>query len=104
MGRVYNRTRSEEVAREMSGALDRAFSILRVEELVKELVKELEDVGLVGLPRDHYVRTWFHRFWTSKGYLAPDVVQPTCPNFLSAMGRRARKLGLSDTQKRAILS
>ena len=75
-----------------------------------EFVKDLEngafsaDEGVVGLTREPCVRIWFHRFCTLEEYLAPSFVPHICANFLSVLGRRARKLALAGVQKRATLT
>ena len=105
MKRMYNKTRPEEVAPEMRGALGRARPMLIVEEFVKDLELEAPffHESVAGLPLDKYGRTWFHCFRMIEGHLAPGVARLMCPNFLIGIGRRMRERALSDMQKRATL-
>ena len=55
------------------GALCRAFSLMSVEEFVKDLKlgAPFDDEAVVGLVRGRCARTRFHQFGTLKGYVAP---------------------------------
>ena len=74
--------------------MDRACAVLSAEDFTKDLEIEvsIDDEGVARLPRDHYVRPWFRR-------MVPGVAQPARRNFLSAMGRTARRLGPPDEHK-----
>ena len=106
MSRPYDKTRPEEVAPEMRGALDRARAALSVGEFGRDLAAEVafDDNGEVGLRRSQYVRSCFRRFRSLRANLVSSVSQPMRPNFMSVLGQRARDLGLSGAQTRAILA
>ena len=57
--RVYNKTRSGQLAPEMQGAIDRARPILSIEEFVRglELEASFGDEGVGGLSRSRQVLT-----------------------------------------------
>ena len=58
----------------------------------------------VGLDRGKAVRARLRRFCALKGYLAPPTVLPIRDNFLGILGRRVRRLVLTDAQNRSYLS
>ena len=82
----------------MRGVLGRAGTLLR--DLGNGA--SFDDEGVGGLPREPDVRLGPRRFFSLKEYLAPSVVAPSRADFLSAPGRCASKLALSDVQKRVI--
>ena len=50
------------------------------------------------------VRAWFRQCCALREYLAPAFVPPIRDKFLGIPGRRARRLGLPDGQKRVVMS
>ena len=68
-----------------------------------ELDPSFDDEGIVGLARDPYKCIWPHGGFTLKEYRSPVASAPIGAHFLSALGRRARKLALSGSQKSVIV-
>ena len=103
---VYKEARPEEVAPEMRSDINNARIFFGVQAFVVDLGDDscVDGEEAAGSDKGATVRVWSHRFWSLKGYLTPPVAFPFRDNFLGFQCRRVRRLGLSDTRKRFLLS
>ena len=106
MENVYSKALSEEVAPEMRSAIRSACTLRDAQALVVDLDDNwcLDGEAAVGSDEEAAVRVWFHRFCALRGYLRPSIAPPMRDNFSGFLGRRVRRLGLSDTPHRVIVS
>ena len=103
---LYNKARTEEVVPGTRPAGTKACALLGVQ----ASVVDLDDDSYVGgeetlrSDKEAAILAGFCRFFTLMEYLAPSTALPIRGNFLGFLGRRVRLFGLSDTQKRVLLS
>ena len=101
---VHKEARSEEVVPEMRSASNKAYALLGVQ----AFAGDLDDASCVnceeavGSDAGTVVRARFHRFCALKEYSAPSIVLPIRVYFFGILGRRVRRIGLADTQERAL--
>ena len=90
----------------MRSAITKACTLLDVQALVSDLEDDscVDGEEAVGANKGTAGRLWFHRFCSLKEYLTPSIALPFRDNFLGFLGRRVRRLGLSDAQNRILLS
>ena len=106
LGSVYNKVRSVEVVPEMRSAINKACTLLDVRAFVVDLYDGScgDSEGAVGYDRGAAIRVWSRRFCALQEYLKPSVALPSLADFLGILGIRVRRLELSDTPKRVVLS
>ena len=83
MEAVYNKASSEEVARGMRSAINKARSLMDAQAFVVDLDSDSCSDGeeAVGSAGGAAVRVWFHRFCALEAYLKPSIVFAIRGNF-----------------------
>ena len=101
MDSVYNKTRTGEVLPEKRAAVEKACAVLGATAFVEDLDRDAcpDSDEALGSDKGVQGRAWRRRFCSSKGYLVPLVALPIPENFWSLLGRRIRRLNLSDPQR-----
>ena len=105
MERVYGKARSEEVAPEMRSAINKACTFLDVQAFVVYLghISCVYSGEAVGTDKGAATCVWLHRCCAIKDFPKPSNAVPIRANFLGILGRRVRRIELSDAQKRVFL-
>ena len=87
---VHSKTKSEEVAPGMRGAICRACALLAVVAFVKDLERDasLADGSALGANRGACTSARFHRFCALKGRLVRSVALPIRGSSMGILGRR----------------
>ena len=105
MGSGRNKARLREAVPEMRSAIDKASTLSGAQSPVVDLGDDscVDNEEAVGSDKGAAVRFWPRRFCALKEYLTPSIAVPIRDNFLGILGRRVRRLEMSDTQERSFL-